>query len=241
MTAHDWFLDHRADWVARALDPEEERSFRDHLQRCPDCRAAVAELERDLGWLPMAVAPVAPRPGFRRQALERALGRRDRRRGWILPAALAASLLLAFGFVLRQERRIGRLEEEMAGQRAALAAALDTLSVARDANRVLHATFAMDGQPCGMMILADEKTHRWTVVVHGLPPARAGQKYQFWFITDGGMRQGTMVEMVPGRVTSFTTGMPAGNAKVMGAALSVELMDNGGTEMKGPELVKMML
>ena len=240
MTAHDWFIEHRAAWVARALDGEEERSFRDHLRRCPDCRGAVAELERDLSWLPMGVEPVAPRPGFRRKALERALGRR-RNVAWILPAALAASLLLAFGIILRQEQRITRLEEAMSSQQARLAAEMDTMSVARHASRILHATFAMNGQTCGLMIMADERTHRWNVVVHGLPPAKPGEKYQFWFITDGGMKQGRMVEVEAGRVASFTTGMPAGNARVMGAALSVEPMDNGGPKMMGPELAKLML
>ena len=240
MTAHDWFLEHRAAWVARALDADEARSFRDHLKRCPDCRAAVAELEGELAWLPMGVAPVAPRPGFRREALDRALGRKARR-GWILPLALAASLLVAVGLLFQLERRIGALEDDVAAERTALAALQDTMSVARQAGRMLHASFAMDGKTCGMMILADEHTHRWSVVVHGLPPARAGEKYQFWFITDGGMKQGVALEVVPGKVATFTTGMPPGGARVMGAALSVEPMDNGGPEMKGPELAKIML
>lgn len=240
MTAHDWFLEHRAAWVARVLDEEEARSFRDHLKRCPDCRAAVAELEGELAWLPMGVAPVAPRPGFRRQALERALGRRSSRR-WVLPLALAASLLVAVGLVFQLERRVGALEAAVAAQRTALAALQDTMSVERHASRVLNASFAMNGERGGMMILADEHSHRWSVVVHGLPPARVGEKYQFWFITDGGMRQGVTLEVVPGKVATFTTGMPPGNAKVMGAALSVEPMDNGGPEMKGPELAKIML
>ncbi|MGB7212019.1 MAG: anti-sigma factor [Gemmatimonadales bacterium] len=240
MTAHDWFFEHRSAWVAQALDAEEARSFRDHLKRCPDCRAAVAELEAELAWLPMGVAPVAPRPGFRREALDRALGRR-RTRGWILPLVLAASLLVAVGLVFQLERRIGALEVDVASQRTALAALQDTMSVARHASRVLNASFAMNGEQGGMMILADEHTHRWSVVVHGLPPARVGQKYQFWFITDGGMRQGVVLEVVPGKVATFTTGMPPGSAKVMGAALSVEPMDNGGPDMKGPELAKIML
>jgi hypothetical protein len=240
MTAHDWFLEHRSAWVARALDDEEARSFRDHLKRCPDCRAAVAELEGELAWLPMGVVPVAPRPGFRREALDRALGRRPSR-GWMLPLALAASLLVALGLVYRLDRRVGALEADVAAQRTALAALEDTMSVERHASRVLNASFAMNGEQGGMMILADEHTHRWSVVVHGLPPAKVGEKYQFWFITDGGMRQGVTLEVVAGKVATFTTGMPPGNARVMGAALSVEPMDNGGSEMKGPELAKIML
>jgi hypothetical protein len=241
MTAHDWFIEHRAAWVARALDREEEASFRDHVARCPDCRAAVAELERELAWLPMGVAPVAPRPGFRRRALERALGARRRRWGWVLPTALAASLLVAVGATVQLERRLGRLEETLAAQQQALAALRDTMSVARHAGKVLQAGFTMDGQHCGMMILADEQTHRWNVVVHGLPPARPGARYQFWFITDDGMKAGKPIEVVPGRIVTFTTGMPPGDARVMGAALSLEPMDNSGAGMRGTELAKIMM
>ncbi|MFI5235643.1 MAG: anti-sigma factor domain-containing protein [Gemmatimonadales bacterium] len=240
MTAHDWFIEHRAAWVARALDAEEERSFRDHLKRCPDCRAAVAELEGELAWLPMGVAPVAPRPGFRREALERIVGRPPRR-GWMVPLTLAASLLVALGTAIRMQRRIDALERVVDSTRIALAAAIDTMSVARGAARVMNASFAMEGKHCTMMILADEHTHRWNVMVHGLPAPKPGEKYQFWFITDDGMKQGLALEVVPGRMANFTTGMPAGNAKVMGAALSIEPMDNGGTTMKGPALAKIML
>ena len=64
MTAHDWYIENRAGFVARSLERGEERTFRDHLVRCDECTREVARMERDLGWLPMGVAPVA-RPGLR--------------------------------------------------------------------------------------------------------------------------------------------------------------------------------
>ncbi len=241
MTSHDWFIEHRAAWVARALDAEEEGSYRDHLARCAECRDAVAELERDLGWLSMGVEPVAPRPGFRREALDRVVGARRRRHDWILPAALAASLLISLSLNWRQRGRIAALDAGNAATGTSVAALRDTLSVERDAAQVLHADFATSGVPCSITIIADDHTHRWSVVVHGLPPARPGEKYQFWFITDDGMRRGVTIDAVPGRVASFLTGMPPGNARVMGAALSVEPAENQGSEMKGSALAKIMM
>src|SRR5438477_4074674 len=50
MTAHDWYVDNRAGFVARSLEAAEERTFRDHLARCAECAAEVARLEHDLDW-----------------------------------------------------------------------------------------------------------------------------------------------------------------------------------------------
>ena len=241
MTSHDWFIEHRASWAARVLDPQDEQSFQDHLERCPECRTAVAELEGDLGLLSMGVKPVAPRPGFRREALDRIVGARRPRNRWILPTALAASLLVSLGINWNQRNRIGDLDARAVAAGRDVAAMRDTLSVERDAGAVMHASFVAGGTPCSITIIADAHTHRWNVVVNGLPPGKPGEKYQFWFITDDGMRQGVSIDAVPGRVATFLTGMPPGNAKVMGAALSVEPMENNGREMKGAALAKIMM
>ena len=37
MNAHDWYVENRAAFVARSLEPGEERTFRDHLVRCEEC------------------------------------------------------------------------------------------------------------------------------------------------------------------------------------------------------------
>ena len=241
MTSHDWFVEHRSAWVARVLDPEEERSFRDHLDRCAECRAAVAQLEQELGMLSMGVKPVAPRPGFRREALDRIVGARRRRNTWVLPTALAASLLVSLGVNFRQRSELADLGARAAEMGTSVAAMQDTLSIERNAGQVMHASFDVGGAPGSLTIIADGNTHRWNVVVNGLPPAKPGQKYQFWFITDDGMRRGVSIDAVTGRVASFLTGMPPGNAKVMGAALSVEPMEGDGREMKGAPLAKIMM
>jgi hypothetical protein len=33
VTAHDWYVENRAAYLARTLEPGEERTFRDHLVR----------------------------------------------------------------------------------------------------------------------------------------------------------------------------------------------------------------
>ena len=52
MTAHAWYIENRAAFVARSLERGEERTFRDHLVRCDECTREVARLERELGWTP---------------------------------------------------------------------------------------------------------------------------------------------------------------------------------------------
>src|SRR6185437_4963810 len=76
MTPHDWYVENRVAFVARALEASEERLFSDHLPRCEECRREVARLERDLGALPMAATPVAPRPGLTHHLADAILYRR---------------------------------------------------------------------------------------------------------------------------------------------------------------------
>ena len=45
MTPHDWYIENRIAYVARALEPSEERLFADHLSRCEECSREVARLE----------------------------------------------------------------------------------------------------------------------------------------------------------------------------------------------------
>ena len=55
MNPHEWYVENRAAFVARSLEPDEERTYRDHLAQCAECSAEVKRLERDLAWLPMGV------------------------------------------------------------------------------------------------------------------------------------------------------------------------------------------
>ena len=242
MNPHDWYVEHRLDFVTRTLDAGEERSFADHLRRCDECTMAVQALEREFGWLPMGAAAVRPRPGFRRQIVQAVLGeRRPAWRRWIVPVAVAASVLLAVGGYVPEHRTAVRLASSLAGRTEELIALRDSLSIMTQAARVLQARIAMDGHEGGMLIFADNVSHRWNVVVHGLPPAPAGETYQFWFICADGMVRGATVTSDPSRPAFITLGMPKEGGAVMGAALTLESTTNASRVPRGKELAHLML
>jgi hypothetical protein len=240
MNPHDWYVENRAAFVTRALEPDEERTFREHLARCEECLRDVAQLERELGWLAMGASPAAPRPGLTRRLAARIL---DRPRRWqqLLPSALAAAALLlavGLGWQGRQERR--GLETALAVREHRLMALADTLSVLRQAQAVTQANIAMDLYRGGLVIFRDAVSHRWCVVVHGLPPAPAGNVYQFWFITTTGMGRSVEVDANPLHPAILTVGMPGESSPVMGAALTVEPAVNRSPEPQGMQLAHVM-
>lgn len=242
MKPHEWFVEHRLEYATRTMDAEDISTFEAHLAQCEECRRESARIEADFAWLPMGLAPVAPRPGFQRRVIERVLeGRSARRSRWIIPAGLAASALLAAGGWYAGQSRTGALQRDLEGQRALVAALQDTLSVMRQAGRVLQANVEVGDTRGGLLIFADEVTHRWNVVIHGLPPAAPGLRYQFWFICGDGMVRGAEVPMDVRRPTIFTTGMPPSCPAVKGAALTVEPLADGQGPPTGKALVHLML
>jgi anti-sigma-K factor RskA len=244
MKPHEWFVEHRVDYVTRTLDVEDARTFDAHLGGCEECRREVNRIESDLKWLPMALPPVPPKPGLRRRIIEGVLeGPSRRRRPWMLPAALAASALLVAGGWYLGRARAGALQRELEAQRAVMAALQDTLSIMRQAGRVLQANVEVGDTRGGVLIFADEVTHRWNVVIHGLPPAAAGHRYQFWFICADTMVRGTEVAVDTLRPTMFTTGMPQPQScpAVKGAALTEEPIADGQGPPRGKSLAHLML
>lgn len=243
MNSHEWFVEHRQDFAARVLDPDDERTFADHLARCVACRSAVADLERELDWLPMGVTPVRPRPGFRWRAIRAVLGPRHRT-AWVrwVPTALAAGLALWAGFGLREATvRGAALEGKLAASEQAMVALGDTVAALRGAARILQASIAMDDHKGGLLIFEDGVTHQWNVVLHGIPPAPAGMAYQFWFICSDGMVKSVELTPLGGGPLFVTLGMPSSGGQVVGAALSIERLGSVGPEPKGRELVHLML
>ena len=236
MTPHDWYVEHRPAWVARALEAKEERLFADHLRRCAECRTEVATLERQLGWLPMGAAPAPPRPGLTREIADRVLRRPSAWRRYGPGLAAAATMLLALGLGIRERRQRAELEALLADRERRLAAVEDTLSVMRSAGRVVVHDIALDGHRGGLLIFQDERSHRWNVVVHGLPAAPAGSVYQFWFVTESGMVKSVSLPMDGSRPAFATVSMPDTPAPVMGAALTVEPMPATSAEPRGREI-----
>lgn len=241
MSSHDWFVEHRVDYATGTLDAADSATFEAHMAGCAECREEVSRIEEDLRWLPMNVEPVAPHPGLRRRIVAHVLeGSNASRRRWLAPAALAASLLLAVAGWYAGHRQIPRLESRVAQLQQQSAALRDTLSVIR-AGRVLQADLEMDRQRGGLLIFADERTHRWSVVVHGLPPAPAGTAYQFWFVCSDGMVRGSRFTLAGEPPMMFTTGMPEKGGAVLGAALTVEPMDVDSGPPRGRELAHVKL
>jgi len=236
VTPHDWYVEHRAAWVAGSLDAREQEIFADHLPRCEECRAEVARLERELAWLPMAAAPTAPRPGLTRQIAERVLRRPPAWRRYAPALAAAAVLVAALGLGVRERRRVTEVEVLLAQRNLRLAALEDTLSVIRGAARVVQRDISMDGHRGGLLIFQDETSHRWNVVVHGLPAAPAGTVYQFWFVTESGMVRSVELPMDRGRPAFATVSMPPIPAAIMGAALTVEPMLARSDRPEGREI-----
>jgi len=243
MSSHDWFVEHRAAFFARALDPEERQSFDDHLSRCEECRRELALLERDLGWLPMGVDPVGPRPGFRWRIVRTVLGgaRPSPWRTWV-PFGVAAAALLTAGLLLNgRAGERAALERSLDDANARLAALTDSLSVMRRAAKVLQASIEMDGVRGGFLVFADSVTHRWNVVLHGLPEPEPGMTYRLWYVCSDGMVRGRDLMPVAGQPVIVTVGMPDRGGDVLGAALSVEPQSNQSDEPQGKELAHLML
>ena len=245
MTTHDWFIEQRTAFVIHALEPDEERSFREHLQGCVDCREDIARIEQDLSWLPMGAAPVPPRPGLTHALVQGALGTRWSAPRWLVPAALAASLVLALGAWFWASRTVHAFESQLATERERLGHELmlarDTLGIIRQAAMVRHVSITKGEMKGGMLIFADERTHRWNVVIYGLPATRAGETCQFWFITEQGMVRSVEVRTNGRSPALLTLGMPPGDAVVRGAALTMEPEGSSGSAPKGPELAHLEL
>jgi hypothetical protein len=128
------------------------------------------------------------------------------------------------------------MESQLATRDQRLAALQDTLSIVQRAQQILQAKISMNGHDGGLVIFQEPVSHRWYVVVHGLPPAPTGNVYQFWFITTSGMVRSVEVRGDPERPAFMTLPMPPVAAPVMGAALTVEPVVNRSTEPRGPML-----
>ena len=193
---HAWFTEHVEAFALRHLEPDEERSFRDHLERCAECRKELDRIERELAWLPMGVKPVTLRPGLVRKLSRGVLGEREPAWRRAMPLALAASVALTAGAARPHGRGPTRAMPAPGSprrhRRSRRRATRCPCSAIR--GRSCMPSVEMDGKEGGITILADPVSHRWNVVVHDLPQLPPGEHYQFWFITDDGMVRGAEAE-----------------------------------------------
>jgi hypothetical protein len=143
---------------------------------------------------------------------------------------------MAVGFGVGERHRSTDLASRLAATQRTLAAVQDTLSVTRDAQHVVQREIDMDGHRGGLLIFQDPSSHRWNVVMHGLPPAPPGRVYQFWFITENGMVRSVELKTDNERPAFATVAMPKVPGAVMGAALTVEPVSNETAAPRGREL-----
>jgi len=229
MTAHDWYIENLIAYATRTLNRKDHALFASHLERCEECRHALADLERDLAWLPMGVTPAAPRPGLPRELVDGVL--RKRRAGWWRRAgALAASsaLLLASGAWLNARSQVTRLSSALSTSRGELSATKDSFAAIVGAERVLQKSVTHRGAEGGFLVFYDHDSGRWNVVVHDLPPAGEGEAYQLWFVTHTGLLPGPELRADGARPTFLALPAPDPTREVVGAVLSVGSRDHAG-------------
>jgi anti-sigma-K factor RskA len=155
----------------------------------------------------------------------------------MVPAlAAAAVIIVAAGLGVRERRALAAAEGALADRDHELAALRDTLSIMRQAQHIVHSDIAMDGHKGGLIIFDDPVTHRWNVMMHGLPRAPADSVYQFWFITENGMVRSVELSCDADRPAFATVGMPKAPGAVMGAAVTVEPAASRTAEPSGPML-----
>jgi len=192
-------------------------------------------------WLGMAAPPRSPPPELKARVLARALERRH----WISPLAAAAALLVVLagaGSAYWASRTIGALKAERDTLSARLAALEDTVNsfIHGTATRLVQVPVSTGGRLGAVTIFADGAHHRWLVRCDGLAPNEPDQAYQLWFITDKGMRTAAIMPMDQDRSMVMALEMPAGDAHVMGAAMTIEPRA-GSAEPRGPMVFHQLL
>ena len=184
-------------------------------------------------WLGMAASPRSPPPELKARVLARALERR--RWMWALAAAALLVVLAGGGGAYWASRTIRGLSAERDTLATRLAALEDTVNsfLHGTATRLVQVPVSTGGRLGAVTIFTDEARHRWLVRCDGLAPNEPDQAYQLWFITDKGMRTAAIMPMDQDRPMVMALEMPAGDAQVMGAAMTIE-QRAGSAEPRGP-------
>jgi anti-sigma-K factor RskA/sigma-70-like protein len=179
------------------------------------------------------------------QEEERSLARRikagDERAvaAWRLAAAAGLALVMAGGAWAAVTMH--RLTVERGRLAARVSALADTLSlIRRPGTRVMQIPVSTNGRVGAVTIFVDSATQRWLVTCHGLSPNLPGEAYQMWFITEQGMKSAAVMPIEASHPMVFALEMPAGSARVLGAAMSIEPMP-GSPEPKGPMVFQLNL
>jgi anti-sigma-K factor RskA len=211
---HTDFEQLAAGYVLGALEPDDEHTFRRHLEGCATCEAAVRELEGVVGALAYTATPVEPPPSLRasirreisgtarprsaRPAVTAPAQVRPIRRGWtsglVGRVAVAASIIavIALGFWNLSLRDQNDLYQQRI---AAFEQAYQLLNdPAAQAVHLDHGPAAQQGTRATALVSSPKD--KGVLVVENLPALPAGRVYQVWGIPSGEPAQAA----VPGGV-----------------------------------------
>jgi hypothetical protein len=170
---------------------------------------------------------------------ERVLHRRNRLWSRMSGLGVAATLLLAVSAWVGTQRHIASLQTAVVMGQEHQRALEDSLTSIVGAERVVHQTIAHPGYQGGVLIFYDDDTQWWNVGVHGLPPARAGEVYQIWFVTRDGIVPGPELHPVGVHPTFVTFRLNPANRDPIGAKLTIEPVSGPDDRPVGVELAAM--
>ena len=196
-------------YAMQAMHSHELAAVRLHLDRCPECRRALAEIHGDLAWMAASVDQAALPAGARERFIQRLAADAQHRSGalpapasiqshrpprrvalWIGWLAAAASLLFAFSL----QQKIKTLNDELAKQRqlaaqqaAANARAQQVLHVltAPTAQHILLTASKAKPEPTGRAVYL-EATGGLVFQANDLAQLPANQTYELWVIPANG-------------------------------------------------------
>jgi anti-sigma-K factor RskA len=179
--AHDDYKELIPIHALSALDAADERALNEHLAECADCRRDLAEWEATAASLALSAKPMEPSPQVREKILTKIHSEKSsskvrpfpspRRKVWVAIAAALFLALLVSVFVLWQQNRELRRQNQVAQVLSAPGSKVIELSGTPEASRA-SAKIAYD--PTGRAIL----------IASGLPRAPQGKEYQLWYIVD---------------------------------------------------------
>ena len=179
--AHDDYKEMIPIHALSALDAADERALNEHLAECAECRRDLAEWEATAASLALSAKPMEPSPQVREKILTKIRSEKStanvlpfpspRRKLWVAIAAALFIALLVSLFVLWQQNRELRRQNQIAQVFTAPGSKLIALSGTTEA---AGATAKLAYDPTGRAVL----------IASGLPHAPAGKEYQLWYIVD---------------------------------------------------------
>lgn len=171
-----------AAYALDALDPEETRTYEEHLATCPECRQELAGLSRAAGALAYAIDSPPPPAALRERILEAARAERNNvvtlRPRWTVAAkavaAVAACAAIGFGVWAAS------LSRSLDHERSTHDQTNRALAILADPNA---SRTTLTGPMGGSLVVS--KSGEAALVVSHLNPAPAGKTYEAWVFENG--------------------------------------------------------